>query len=155
MQSLFKINHALESNPMPKILIPVDSSDNAKRAVQHAVKMAQGNPSMQLFLLNVQERIEPRIYAHMTHEQVTALQAEEVRQVLQPLERIFAEAGVAYRNEWRIGSAAPVIADYAKETGCDEIVMGTRGMSAIGNLVMGSTATKVVHLASVPVTLVK
>jgi nucleotide-binding universal stress UspA family protein len=33
--------------------------------------------------------------------------------------------------------------------------MGTRGMSAIGNLFLGSVTTKVVHLANVPVTLVK
>jgi nucleotide-binding universal stress UspA family protein len=34
-------------------------------------------------------------------------------------------------------------------------VMGTRGMSAIGNLVAGSVATKVIHLTKLPVTLVK
>jgi nucleotide-binding universal stress UspA family protein len=33
--------------------------------------------------------------------------------------------------------------------------MGTRGMGAIGNLVLGSVATKVIHLTEVPVTLVK
>jgi nucleotide-binding universal stress UspA family protein len=38
---------------------------------------------------------------------------------------------------------------------CDGIVMGTRGMSAVGNLVMGSVATKVIHLTKLPVTLVK
>ncbi len=39
--------------------------------------------------------------------------------------------------------------------GVDVIVMGTRGMGALANLALGSTATKVVHLAEVPVTLVK
>lgn len=43
----------------------------------------------------------------------------------------------------------------AKSEGVDVIVMGTRGMGALGNLALGSTATKVVHLADVPVTLVK
>ena len=42
-----------------------------------------------------------------------------------------------------------------EELNCDGIVMGTRGMGAIGNLVMGSVATKVVHLTKLPVTLVK
>ncbi|MFN5167526.1 MAG: universal stress protein [Pseudomonadota bacterium] len=37
----------------------------------------------------------------------------------------------------------------------DGIVMGSRGMGALGNLAFGSVATKVVHLADVPVTLVK
>lgn len=34
----------------------------------------------------------------------------------------------------------------ARENGCDAIVMGTRGMSALGNLALGSVAAKVVHL---------
>ncbi len=140
---------------MPKILIPVDTSTNAQRAVRHAAKMALGNPSLQLHLLNVQEKIEPRIHAQLSHAEITSLQAAEAERILQPLGRILAEAGVPYRDEWRSGSIASTIADYAREIACDAIVMGTRGMSAIGNLVLGSTATKVIHLASVPVTLVK
>jgi nucleotide-binding universal stress UspA family protein len=34
------------------------------------------------------------------------------------------------------------------------IYMGTRGMTAVSNMVMGSIATKVLHLADVPVVLV-
>ena len=64
-------------------------------------------------------------------------------------------ASVACAPLVRIGSAATEIIAYAVEHDCDAIVMGTRGMSAIGSLVMGSVAQKVVHLAPVPVTLVK
>jgi nucleotide-binding universal stress UspA family protein len=35
------------------------------------------------------------------------------------------------------------------------VVMGTRGTTAISNLVIGSVATKVIHLTTIPVTLVK
>jgi nucleotide-binding universal stress UspA family protein len=44
---------------------------------------------------------------------------------------------------------------YAEEKGCDGIIMGTRGLGPIGNLVMGSVATKVIHLTTLPVTLIK
>jgi nucleotide-binding universal stress UspA family protein len=64
-------------------------------------------------------------------------------------------AGLACVTHVRIGAPAEVIAAYAAEKGCDAIVMGTRGMGAVAGLVMGSVAQKVVHLASVPVTLVK
>jgi nucleotide-binding universal stress UspA family protein len=37
----------------------------------------------------------------------------------------------------------------------DEVVMGTRGMGALGTLLLGSVAYRVVHLVHVPVTLVK
>lgn len=65
------------------------------------------------------------------------------------------EAGVDFTTEVRIGEVAREIAKAADEKGCDAIVMGTRGMGAIGNLVMGSVATKVIHLTKLPVTLVK
>lgn len=140
---------------MQKILIPVDDSENALRAVQHAATMARGNPALELCLLNVQEPIEPRLHAHLTHDELRDMMVREAEQVLEPMRSILSDAGVAFRADWRSGPVAPTIADYAREAGCDAIVMGTRGMSAIGNLVMGSTATKVVHLAHVPVTLVK
>jgi nucleotide-binding universal stress UspA family protein len=35
------------------------------------------------------------------------------------------------------------------------IYMGTRGMTALSNMMMGSIATKVVHLSPIPVVLVR
>lgn len=43
---------------------------------------------------------------------------------------------------------------YATEQHCDQIVMGTRGTSAFQGFVMGSLATRVIQLTSLPVTLV-
>lgn len=140
---------------MRKILMPVDHSDNAQRAVGYAASLVRETPSLQLYLLNVQEPIEPRMHAQLTHDEIRSIQAQEAELVLEPLRQILNSVGAQYRAEWRSGPVAPTIADYAREIGCDGIVMGTRGMSAIGNLVMGSTATKVVNLATVPVTLVK
>jgi nucleotide-binding universal stress UspA family protein len=48
-----------------------------------------------------------------------------------------------------------VIADYARDEGCALIVMGTRGLGSIANMLLGSVATKVIHLAEVPVLLIK
>ena len=53
-----------------------------------------------------------------------------------------------------VGNPAAVIAKRAEELGCDGIVMGTQGRSAMGSVVMGSVALKVVHLTNLPVTLV-
>jgi nucleotide-binding universal stress UspA family protein len=64
-------------------------------------------------------------------------------------------AGVRCTGEIQVGSAAKAVVDYANRAGCDAIVMGTCGMGAVGNLLLGSIATKVLHLARVPVTLVK
>jgi len=55
----------------------------------------------------------------------------------------------------RTGQYGETIANYAKEKQCDRIVMGTRGLGAVGGLLLGSVARKVIHLADVPITLVK
>ncbi|TDP64115.1 universal stress protein [Roseateles toxinivorans] len=50
---------------------------------------------------------------------------------------------------------APEILRAATEAGVDQIVMGTRGIGALGSVLIGSVAQRVVHLAAVPVLLVK
>jgi len=50
---------------------------------------------------------------------------------------------------------AETIAEFAVSCGCDQIVMGTRGMGSLEGLLLGSITTKVLHLVRVPVTLVK
>ncbi len=47
--------------------------------------------------------------------------------------------------------AARMIADFAEEAGADAIVIGTRGHSAVANLVVGSVTHRLLHLAHCPV----
>jgi nucleotide-binding universal stress UspA family protein len=47
------------------------------------------------------------------------------------------------------------IASYVDSRHCDMVVMGTRGLSPVGGLVLGSVTSRVIHLVKVPVTLVK
>lgn len=140
---------------MKSLLVPVDGSPNANRAVAHAIVLAKAMPQTKIILLNVQEQLE-RWYAH-------GLSGEASRQHLQELgrtqtaeaRRLLDQAGCDYELLIRFGMPAEAIAKCAKEHGCGGIVMGTRGLSDFGNLFLGSTSFKVVHLADVPVTLVK
>lgn len=60
-----------------------------------------------------------------------------------------------FHFDGKVRRSAPDIVKRAEELGCDGIVMGTQGRGAIGSLLMGSVAIKVVHLTRLPVTLVK
>jgi nucleotide-binding universal stress UspA family protein len=53
-----------------------------------------------------------------------------------------------------VGDVASSIVEHAQKSGCQLICMGTRGMTALSNMLLGSVATKVIHLAHVPVVLV-
>lgn len=140
---------------MRKILVPVDASESAQHAVRYAAALVNDNPGIQLHLLNVQEPFDFHSGAYLSQQEGKAIQTAESQRVLQPAMQILDDAGIAYRADWRSGDIAPSIAAYADEIGCEAIVMGTRGLGPVGNLVMGSVANKVVHLVNVPVTLVK
>ncbi|WP_088285528.1 universal stress protein [Ideonella sp. A 288] len=141
---------------MKNALIPIDGSPAALRALALALDTVRGQAEGQVHVLNVQapmlhpwpgKLVSPDMIAAELHSQGEKLLA-------QPGSMALAE-GIACVPAVRIGAAAEEIAAYAAEQGCDAIVMGTRGMGAVAGLVMGSVAQKVVHLASVPVTLVK
>ena len=59
---------------------------------------------------------------------------------------ILDEAGTAYSYEVEPGPVPEIIARYVSEHKGYAIIMGSRGMSAFSNLLMGSIATKVLHL---------
>jgi nucleotide-binding universal stress UspA family protein len=64
-------------------------------------------------------------------------------------------AGADFKTLVRNGLAAETIAQVAREEDIQHIVMGTRGLGSIQGLLLGSVATKVIHLADVPITLIK
>jgi nucleotide-binding universal stress UspA family protein len=142
---------------MRKLLVPIDSSDNANRALQHAIRLAKEIGSIELHIVTAHE--PPFAYGevavHMTEEKATALQRRHSEDILRAATELARAAGVPFTSEVLIGDVSRELAKYADEKGCEGIVMGTRGMGAIGNLVMGSVATKVIHLTKLPVTLVK
>ena len=66
-----------------------------------------------------------------------------------------ARDGIAYQPRILVGQIAESIVKHAKDRRCDLIYIGTRGMSELGKALVGSTATKVLHISEIPVLLVK
>jgi len=140
---------------MRKILVPVDGSAVACRAVAHAIELARGLGDTKLVLVNVQQTLE-RWYAHglMNKEALKHLQQQGAEAGAEA-RALVDKAGLSYEFEVVYGQPAEVLTRIATEQGCSGIVMGTRGLGDVQSVVLGSTAYKVVHLAEVPVTLVK
>ena len=142
---------------MRKLLVPIDSSDSSSRALQHAIDLARHSGPIELHLVYAHE--PPVIYGEVAiyTSEAKAKEAQRLHSedILNPAVAKVQAAGVPCKSEILIGNVPKAIVQYAEEKGCDAIVMGTRGMGAVGNLVMGSVATKVIHLTKLPVTLVK
>jgi len=123
----------------------------AIRALQYAMTVCDG-----IRIIKVQLKTEvPIVLLRIAQEELDNMQLEHGRLQLVPARELLADAGRSYREHVVIGDPAAKIVEVAKAEGVDAIVMGTRGMRALGNLALGSTSTKVIHLADVPVTLVK
>lgn len=123
----------------------------AIRALQYAMTVCDG-----IRIIKVQLKTEvPIVLLRIAQEELDNMQLEHGRLQLVPARELLADAGRSYREHVVIGDPAAKIVEVAKAEGVDAIIMGTRGMRALGNLALGSTATKVIHLAEVPVTLVK
>jgi nucleotide-binding universal stress UspA family protein len=139
---------------MKKLLVPYDGSENASRALQYAVELARAIPGVALEILNVQDPVVLRSHAgseaHIRH-----LQDDEGQRLCKPASELLQDAGVPHRLSTRVGSPANQIAEHLHATGCDAIIMGTRGMGPVASLMIGSVATRVIGLVDVPVTLVK
>lgn len=142
---------------MLKVLIPVDGSKNSDRAVAHAMDLAANSKMpVELHLLNVQPPIvSGGVRMFFKREDIEAYHQETGLESLKSAGAQLDKAGQAYMQHVRIGPVGESIAAYAMENGCNHIVIGSRGLGAISGMVLGSVATKVIHLADVPVTLVK
>lgn len=143
---------------MLKWLVPVDGSESAVRAVSHMIdKLQWFKQPIEIHLLNVQHPMPygNRVTSVVGQDKVAEYHHEEGLAALQPTRAKLDAAGVKYVFHIGVGDAAETIVSYAKDKGCHQIVMGTRGLGSVSNMIMGSVATKVIHLADIPVLLVK
>ena len=141
-----------------RIVVAVDGSAPANHAVAHALSLVAGRPESEIVLVNAQnlQTLDiSDISAVMTVEVDRRLAARQSRTALRTAITLCRKAQARFVTRAEIGSPAETIDRVAREVGAHQIVMGTRGLGSLGNLFLGSIATRVVRLARVPVTLVK
>jgi nucleotide-binding universal stress UspA family protein len=141
-----------------QILVPLDGSALAERALACAVMLAQGlSADLVLFravsvppdLTDVLRDVPQGVEAQM--EQLEAGACEYLSQVASRLKTL----GLNVRTVVEWGPAAEEIVDYAEQEDIQQIVMATHGYSGISRWRHGSVAERVLQSASVPVLLVR
>jgi nucleotide-binding universal stress UspA family protein len=141
---------------MYKLLVPTDGSPASLRAVKHAVSIVPSGCNPEVHLLNVQEPIDAWEVRHfLSEDEIAAMQRKRSEEALLEASGVLEQAGVTYRVHAGFGSVPETIVEYAKDLGCQQIIMATQGMGALKGLLLGSVVTKVLHLVDIPVTLVK
>ena len=140
-----------------KILIPIDGSPSANRAVDQVITTASlFKEAPQIFLLNVQWNIASgNVKLFINQETINDYYREQGMAALASARKKLDAAGLAYTYHISIGTPAEAIVQYAQEQKADQITMGAHGQDALSALLLGSVVNKVAHLATMPVLLIK
>ncbi|MBC7778521.1 MAG: universal stress protein [Proteobacteria bacterium] len=141
---------------MKKLLVAVDGSDCSGRAVAWAIDTVQAMKSpSEIHLVTVQSAFSwGEVRRFVSAEAIEGHQREEGDKALAAGRAQLAQANVPFVAHILVGQLAHSIVDFAAQNDC-AIVMGTRGLGGVSEMILGSVASQVIHLSTVPVTLVK
>jgi nucleotide-binding universal stress UspA family protein len=141
-----------------RILIAVDGSKNSLAAVDCLVGHAgwyREKPEVELVTVHLPVPKLPRMGMAVGKGQIDKYYQEEGESRLAAAKKRLDKAGIRYQPRILVGQIAESIVKHARDKRCDLIYIGTRGMSDLGKALVGSTATKVLHISEIPVLLVK
>lgn len=141
-----------------KILLAVDGSKYSLDAVDCLIEHAdwyRGKPVVELVTVRLPVPKLPRMGMVVGKSQIDRYYREEGEAALAAAKKKLDAAGIGYRAQVLVGQVAESLVEHARKTRCDLIFIGTHGRTAAGNMLLGSTATKVLHISRVPVLLVR
>ena len=139
-----------------KTLLAVDGSDYTKRMLSYLTTHKEFlGTSQPCTVLYVVLPVPHRAAAFAGPDMVHGYYDDDARVVLEPIQAFLREQGIDATFVHKVGHPADEIAAYAEAGKFDLVVMGSHGVGALKNLVLGSVATKVLARCSVPVLLVR
>jgi len=137
-----------------KILLAVDGSENSLHAAKEAGDLARAMKSDIVRIVVAFDGIPPYLGEPNLQQAIDA-RMKEANVILQKAQNAVGKIPGEIHTELIEGSPAEAVINVAKTRGSTVIVMGSRGLSTIAELVLGSTSHKVVSHASCPVLIVR
>ena len=141
-----------------KIIVAVDGSKYALGAVKYLIghlDWAREKPELELVYVHPPVPKVAGLGMVIGKKQLERYYEEEGTAALAPAKQLLDKAGMSYVQKVLVGPPAETLVEHAKKSGGDLLMIGHRGMTAAANLMLGSVATKILHLSSVPVLIVK
>lgn len=136
-----------------KIAVAIDGSDNAVRAAEHAIFLATYLPDVHLEVIYVADysKAKDEMLTSQSAEGLTLKREQKVHPILDLAEEAKLEAKLIILK----GNPSQEIIKYVTENSIDKLVLGSRGLNAFQEMVLGSVSHKVMKHVNCPVTIVK
>ena len=141
-----------------RILVPVDGSPAAERALDLAIELAKSYTAKLIILHVVLQRLYPVTHteAGMLTPAVFASEMQaEGENIIKKAERHITGRGVDFECKMVQGVPADEIIKSVKHEGADLVIIGSRGLNEVRAFLFGSVSDKVSHHAKCPTLIVK
>ncbi len=132
-----------------RLLVAVDGSHFSEKVICEAIDYARLLEAEVIFVYC--HRKYPRLMKQPYRDQMISEIRDETAETVKPYLDMLKEAGIPYVERLLETPAGIAIAEAAESEQCDVIVMGSRGLSNLKGLIIGSTTNRVLHLAKCPV----
>ena len=146
-----------------KILVPLDGSKLAECALPHVEELAKGCDTEEVILVSVTERVqgyraleEPsQPLGQRLVPEAFGKKEKQAQRYLDRIAKTMEAKGINVGTEVLLWKPAEAIVGYAKQFGCDLIVMASHGRSGPSRWAYGSVADKVLRASCIPVLMVR
>ena len=139
-----------------KILVAADGSAYTKRMLAYLAAHDEWlGPQHEYTVVHTVPAVPPRAAAVLDKALLKSHYDDEAEKVFKPIRAFFKKQGINATYLPKVGHAAETIASIATKGNFDLLMMGSHGHSELGNLVLGSVATRVMAHCKTPVLLVR
>ena len=139
-----------------KILMAVDGSAHTRRLIDYLLAHPDwAAPTHRYTVVHCVPAVPPGAASMLNSEDLKAYYDEEAEKVFGPIRDVLRQKGLQAEFIAKVGNAGDTVAQMAEKGGYELVAMGSHGHNALGKLVLGSVATRVMAQCRVPVLLVR
>jgi nucleotide-binding universal stress UspA family protein len=136
-----------------KILLASDGSDHSLRAAKKAAELAKLSGNSEITVVYVIDGQTSK--EDVLHNADRTVVEEKRKMRLQPVTSLLNSENLSFKLEKLLGEPGPAIVDYANKNEFDVVVVGSRGLNGLQEMVLGSVSHKVAKRVKAPVMIVK
>jgi nucleotide-binding universal stress UspA family protein len=130
---------------MISVLLPIEEGSDASAAIASVIDLARQEP-IRVYLLNVRTPLPSYVSRFIPVAERQAFHHENGMKAMQRAIAKLDEAGIAHREEVRVGNKAETIVEFAREKRCSEIVVDGHETGLLAGLGLGSIRAQLRHL---------
>lgn len=135
------------------ILLAADGSEHSLRATEEAIKIASSATDCKVEVVFVVDYLQSK--KDVIHSQgIEGLEMSRRKKLLPIVEKL-KDNYISYEVRLMRGEPGPTIVEHVNQTGVDLVVIGSRGLNALQEMVLGSVSHKVAKRVNCPVLIVK